>query len=159
LANFGVIIFFFRLWNHDNRQNPKPIIHIPLTRSTITTFFCIPVMSYWVYYFIFFKICFWHFIWIHYRVNWPVTEHLSVCSGQAGSMGRAMLFLVFKQNLNPSYWHILHTNIRQKQNTIEKVMAPESRRGQELKKNKPLNTHKSRFLSTPKIPCMFFCCY
>jgi hypothetical protein len=28
------------------------------------------------------------------------------CSGQARSKGRAPLFLVSKQNLNPSSWHI-----------------------------------------------------
>ncbi len=41
------------------------------------------------------------------------------------------MFLVFKQNLNPSYWC---TKNHQIHNRIEKVMAPQSKEGQELKK-------------------------
>jgi hypothetical protein len=42
--------------------------------------------------------------------------------------------MVFKQNLNPSYWHIWHIKNCQKGNKIDKVMDPQSKRGQELKK-------------------------
>ncbi len=49
-------------------------------------------------------------------------------------MGRAPLFLVLKQNLNPSSWHIWHTNNCQKRIRNEKVAAPQSKGGQELKK-------------------------
>ncbi len=41
--------------------------------------------------------------------------------------------MVSKTNLKPSYWHIWHTKNLQKKNRIEKVMAPQSRGGQELK--------------------------
>jgi len=45
-------------------------------------------------------------------------------SGQAGSKGRASLFLVSKQNLNPSYQHIWHTKSCQKNIRIKKLLAP-----------------------------------
>jgi hypothetical protein len=45
--------------------------------------------------------------------------------------------------------HMVHYNNRQKWNRIEKVMAPQSRGGQELKKNKPSNTTKP-ILDHPK---------
>jgi hypothetical protein len=38
--------------------------------------------------------------------------------------------------------HLVHYNNRQKQIRIEKVMTPQSRGGQELKKNKPSNITK-----------------
>jgi hypothetical protein len=38
--------------------------------------------------------------------------------------------------------HLVHYNNRQKQIRIEKVMTPQSKGGQELKKNKPSNTTK-----------------
>jgi hypothetical protein len=50
---------------------------------------------------------------------------------------------MFKQNLNPSYWSLWGTKNRQKWNRIEKVIAPQSRGGQKLKKNKPLNATKA----------------
>jgi hypothetical protein len=43
------------------------------------------------------------------------------CSRQAGSKGRAPLFLVSKQNLNLSHWHIWCTKNRWKWNRIEKI--------------------------------------
>jgi hypothetical protein len=49
------------------------------------------------------------------------------CSGQVRSKGRASLFLVSKQNLNPSYWHILYTKNRKKWIRIEKLMTPQNR--------------------------------
>ncbi len=42
--------------------------------------------------------------------------------------------MVSKQNLNPSYWHIWCTKNRQKRIRIEKITAPQSKEGQEIKK-------------------------
>jgi hypothetical protein len=71
-------------------------------------------------------------------VNWLVTEHLSI-QGRPDSRWRALLFLVFKQNLNPSSWCIWHTNNCWKWIRNKKVTAPQSTWGQELKINKPPN--------------------
>ncbi len=64
------------------------------------------------------------------------------CSGQAGSKGRAMLFLVFQQNLNACSWRIWRTKNCLKLTRNEKIMAPQSKRGQELQKKKPQNITK-----------------
>jgi murein L,D-transpeptidase YafK len=57
---------------------------------------------------------------------------------------------VFKQKLNLSYWYIWCTKNHQKRIRIEKVTAPQSRGGQELKKkNKSPNATKS-ILDHPK---------
>jgi hypothetical protein len=60
------------------------------------------------------------------------------------------MFLMSKQNLNPFYWRIWRTKNYQKNNRIEKVMVPQSRKGQELKKNKPLQRpileHPKKFI-------------
>jgi len=69
--------------------------------------------------------------------------------GQFRSKGRALLFLVSKQNLNPSPWHIWHINNHWKWIRNEKVMDPQHKRGQEWKKNKPLNITKANS-QTPK---------
>jgi hypothetical protein len=60
--------------------------------------------------------------------------------GWAGSKGRALLFLVSKHNLNSSSWRIWHTSNCWKWIRIEKVVAPQIKGGEKLKKNKPLNT-------------------
>jgi hypothetical protein len=39
----------------------------------------------------------------------PASDQTLKCSMQAGSKGRALLLVVSKQNLNPSYWRIWHT--------------------------------------------------
>jgi hypothetical protein len=59
------------------------------------------------------------------RVEQPVSNHLS-----------ALLFLVSKQNLNPSRWHIWCIKNRQKQIRIEKVTAPQSKGGQKKQTTK-----------------------
>jgi hypothetical protein len=69
--------------------------------------------------------------------------------GQARSKGRAPLFSVSKQKLNPSYWYIWCTKNYQKWIRIEKVTAPQSRGGQELQKNKSLHATKP-VLNHPK---------
>ncbi len=53
---------------------------------------------------------------------------------QEKSKGRALLFLVSKFFLNPSYWHIWCIKNHKIQNKIKKVTAPQSIGGQELKK-------------------------
>jgi len=60
-----------------------------------------------------------------------------------------------KKNLNPSYWHPWGIkNDKKKWNRIEKIMGPQSKEGQKLKK-KPLNGTKASS-QTPKI--IFVCC-
>jgi hypothetical protein len=83
------------------------------------------------------------------RGEWPVSKH----SGQAWSKGRAVWCLVYKQNLNPSYWHIKNC---WKLIQIENVIAPQSCGGQELKKISH-RTLQSRFLNIQKIRCMLLC--
>ncbi len=56
------------------------------------------------------------------RVEQPMSDHLS-----------ALLFLVSKQNLNLSHWHIWCIKNRQKNIRIEKVMAPQSKGSKKLK--------------------------
>jgi hypothetical protein len=71
--------------------------------------------------------------------NWVTTQGKLVGDwtlkrlGQARSKGKALLFLVSKQNLNPSYWHIWCIKNCQKRNRIKKVMAPKSREGKKFK--------------------------
>jgi hypothetical protein len=49
-------------------------------------------------------------------------------SGQAGSKGKALLFLMSKQNFNPFYWCVWRIKNYQKWNKIEKVIAPKVKR-------------------------------
>jgi len=58
------------------------------------------------------------------------------------SKGKVPMFIVSKQNLNSSYWCLWGIKNCQKWNKMEKVMAPQSIRGQKLKK-KPLNVIKA----------------
>jgi hypothetical protein len=50
------------------------------------------------------------------------------------SQEKAFLLLVSKQNLKHSSWCIEHTKNRKKQIRNEKVMAPQSKGGQKLRK-------------------------
>jgi hypothetical protein len=52
-----------------------------------------------------------------YRGEQPISDPLKA-QGKLDFKGRAPLFLMSKQNLNPSYWHILHTK-NQVKNTLE----------------------------------------
>ncbi len=57
------------------------------------------------------------------------------------------MFLVSKQNLNPLYWCFWSIKNGQEGNKIEKIMAPQSRGGQELKK-KTTKHYKGQFPNT-----------
>jgi len=71
------------------------------------------------------------------------------------SKGRVPLFLVSKQNLNLSYWHIWRTKNCQKWNKIEKVISSKVKRIKNSKKNKPPNITKAGFWTLQK----FLVCY
>jgi hypothetical protein len=80
------------------------------------------------------------------RVELLVSEHK--CSRQVRSRGRASLFLVSKQNSNPSYC-ISYTKNRKKWIRIEKLMTPQNRGVKNSKTNKQLNATKP-ILEHPK---------
>jgi hypothetical protein len=82
-----------------------------------------------------------------------VSEQTLKCLGQAGSNGRAPLILMPQQNLNPSYWCIWCTKNHLKETRIEKVMDPQSREGQELKKQ-TTEWYKACSQTPKKIPSM-----
>ncbi len=74
------------------------------------------------------------------------------------SQGKALLHLVSKPNLKPSSWRIYQTKNHWKQIRNEKVMAPQSKGGQKLKK-KTIEHYKGRFLNIQKVHFMLFFCY
>jgi hypothetical protein len=80
------------------------------------------------------------------------------CSGQAGFKGRAPLFLVSTQNLNPSSWRIWHTNNCWKGIRNEKVTAPQSKKQVKNSKKQTTEHYKGRFPNTQKILCVLLCC-
>ncbi len=92
------------------------------------------------------------------NLDWgkPVGDQTLKCSGKAGSKGRAPLFLMTKQNLNPFYWWIWRTKNCKTWNRIDKVTAPQSR-GSKTQKNKSLNATKACCSWTPQklLVCWF----
>jgi hypothetical protein len=78
-------------------------------------------------------------------------------SRQARSKGRALLFLVSKQNLNSSFWCKGHTNNHWKWIKNEKVIDPQSKKGgwSRTQKEKPLNITKAN----SQRPKKFLVCY
>jgi hypothetical protein len=93
--------------------------------------------------------------------NWVTTQGKLVGDwtlqrlGQARSKGKALLFLVSKKNLNPSYWRIWCIKNCQKRNRIKKVMAPKSREGKKFKKTNHQNVTKTSSWTPTKI---LVCC-
>jgi hypothetical protein len=69
-------------------------------------------------------------------------DHISNDRTRAKSKGRDPWFLVSKQNLNPSYWHIWHTKNHQKRNKIKKVTIFQNRGSGELKKTNHLTLQR-----------------
>ncbi len=86
----------------------------------------------------------------------PASDRTFKCLGQPGSKGRALLFLVSKQNLDPSSWHIWHTNNGWKWIRNQKVMAPQSKGVKNSKKNKQLKTTKAGSRTPKKF---LVCCF
>jgi hypothetical protein len=68
--------------------------------------------------------------------------------------GEGSIIFFCKKNLNPFYWHIWCTKNHQKRNRIEKVMAPQSKGGQELQKKPPNATMADSQTPTK----LFVCC-
>jgi hypothetical protein len=63
------------------------------------------------------------------RVDWPVTKHLNA-PGQAEYKGRALLFLMSKQILDPFSWRIWHTKSSWKWILkMTKLCFPKEKRG------------------------------
>ncbi len=77
-----------------------------------------------------------------------MTETLKF-SRQARFKGRALLFLVFKQNLNPFSWHIQHTNRHSKWIKNEKVM-PLKIKGSRSQKKQTTEHYKGWFSNIAK---------
>ncbi len=76
-------------------------------------------------------------------------KHLST-QGKLDPKGGFPFFVVSKENLNPSYWCICCIKNHQKWNKIENVMAPQSKKGQEFKKQ-TTTCYKGRFPKHQKI--------
>jgi hypothetical protein len=73
------------------------------------------------------------------------------------SKGRALVFLVSKQNLNPSYWHICSGALKIIKNRIglRKLLALK-KEGVRISKKQTTKCYKGRFLNTQKF---LVCCY
>jgi hypothetical protein len=77
-------------------------------------------------------------------------------SRKVRSKGRALLFLVSKQNLNPSSWHIWHTKNHWKWIRNEKVMAPKVKG---VKNSKKQNHWTIQRLTLEHSKEFFVCCF
>jgi hypothetical protein len=89
----------------------------------------------------------------HYvKVDWLVTKHLTA-QGRPDPSGGALL--LSKQNLNLSSWCIWDTNNCWKLIKNEKVMGPQNKVGQELKKNFIEHYIAASSWTRQKL---FFCC-
>jgi len=64
----------------------------------------------------------------------PINDQTLKRPGSARSRGWALLFLVSKENLNPSSWHIWRTNIRQKRIRNENITTPQHKKSQKFYK-------------------------
>jgi hypothetical protein len=64
----------------------------------------------------------------------PINDQTLKRPGSARSRGWALLFLVSKENLNPSSWHIRRTNIRQKRIRNENITTPQHKKSQKFYK-------------------------
>jgi hypothetical protein len=74
-------------------------------------------------------------------VERPVSEDLSA-QGRLEARGKLHCLWCLNKTLNASSWRVWCIKNHQKRNRYENVMASQSSGGQELKKNKPLNTTK-----------------
>jgi hypothetical protein len=91
-----------------------------------------------------------------FRVDWPMSKHLSA-QGRPDLRGELyLLILMSKQNLNPFSWHIWHINNCWKWIRNEKVMTPPKVKG--VKNSKKQTTkHYQSHSQTPKkfLVCRF----
>jgi hypothetical protein len=89
----------------------------------------------------------------------PVGDWTLKHSGQAGSKGRPLLFLVSKQNLNPPPLGASDILIIVENGLEIRKLWPLKIKRVKNSKKKTTEHYKSRFLNTQKIPCILFCCY
>jgi hypothetical protein len=76
-----------------------------------------------------------------------MTKHLNT-QGRPNLKGKFLLFLVSKQNLNPSSWHIWHINNHWKWIRNEKIITPQIKGVKNSKKQ--ITKHYKANFQTPK---------
>jgi len=62
--------------------------------------------------------------WLQIKLQLNYNYNMFKHSKQTRSKGMVPLFLMFKKNLNPSYWCLWGTKIVKKKNRMEKIMPP-----------------------------------